>query len=435
MGWRFRKSIKLLPGVRVSVGKKSASIRFGGKYGGTGLSTTGRKTSRISIPGTGIGFVSTTGGSRQRVARNNSATEAPPDISADDACQPLRKRGGLGLLAAIALAIVWYNSSTHQPPGSPKPESSTEAVESDPAPTAAPQPSAVVKDTSNGATQDTLLLRTTAAVRLREGPSTDTRVLMAVGLGVPVQELGRSGEWRQVSVGTKTGWIRGDYLAEEGPTETATVPTPAREVLQGRASIVDGDTVEIAGQRVRFNGIDAPESEQQCEDAKHFRYSCGAKAAAALDEFLAASRPLRCEFVEWDRYSRYVGNCFRADGLSVAAWLVENGHALDWPKYSDGAYANQQAKAKASGRGMWVGLFLEPWAWRAEHANGARQTTNQPLGIIGSPTTALGSYSCQPRRTCSQIGSCEEANWYLSNRSWGGKLDRDSDGIACETLC
>jgi hypothetical protein len=51
----------------------------------------------------------------------------------------------------------------------------------------------------------------------------------------------------------------------------------------------------------------------------------------------------------------------------VAAWLVEKGHALDWPKYSGGAYASQQAKAKAAGRGMWVGLFLEPWAWRADH--------------------------------------------------------------------
>lgn len=42
---------------------------------------------------------------------------------------------------------------------------------------------------------------------------------------------------------------------------------------------------------------------------------------------------------------------------------------------------------------------------------------------------------CQPRLTCKQISSCEEAVWYLQNCSWGGRLDRDSDGIPCESLC
>ncbi|WP_366511251.1 excalibur calcium-binding domain-containing protein [Mesorhizobium sp.] len=52
-----------------------------------------------------------------------------------------------------------------------------------------------------------------------------------------------------------------------------------------------------------------------------------------------------------------------------------------------------------------------------------------------TPRALTQSWSCQPRRTCPQIGSCEEANWYLNNCSWGGKLDRDGDGIPCERLC
>lgn len=48
---------------------------------------------------------------------------------------------------------------------------------------------------------------------------------------------------------------------------------------------------------------------------------------------------------------------------------------------------------------------------------------------------ARGGYSCSPRRSCGQIGSCDEARWYLANCSWGGKLDRDSDGVPCETIC
>jgi hypothetical protein len=44
-------------------------------------------------------------------------------------------------------------------------------------------------------------------------------------------------------------------------------------------------------------------------------------------------------------------------------------------------------------------------------------------------------YAENPRRTCSQIGSCAEARWYLQNCPWGGRLDRDNDGIPCESIC
>ncbi|MET2832229.1 thermonuclease family protein [Mesorhizobium shangrilense] len=205
--------------------------------------------------------------------------------------------------------------------------------------------------------------------------------------------------------------------------------------IAGVASVIDGDTIEIHGQRIRFNGIDAPESAQQCDDAKGFRYQCGVKSAAALDTFLTLSRPTRCTFMSWDRYGRYVGDCYRADGKSVAGWLVENGLALDWPKYSHGAYAPQQAKAETAKVGMWVGNFQAPWDWRASHPDGAAPLS-QPLGIVSRKLVMQsGGYSCELRRTCSQVGSCDEAQWYLHNCSWGRKLDRDSDGVACETLC
>ncbi|QKC83463.1 thermonuclease family protein [Mesorhizobium sp. NZP2077] len=206
------------------------------------------------------------------------------------------------------------------------------------------------------------------------------------------------------------------------------------EPIAGVASIIDGDTIEIHGQRIRFNGIDAPESAQQCDDAKGFRYQCGAKAAAALDGFLAASRPVTCDFIDWDRYGRFVGDCRRADGASVAAWMVEQGQALDWPRYSHGAYAGQQAKAEAAKVGLWAGTFQVPWDWRAGHADGAA-TSSRPLGIVSRRLVAQSSYSCEPRRTCPQIGSCDEARWFLQNCPWGGKLDRDKDGIPCESLC
>ncbi|MEI8698136.1 thermonuclease family protein [Mesorhizobium sp. ISC15] len=163
--------------------------------------------------------------------------------------------------------------------------------------------------------------------------------------------------------------------------QNLTKPAPAP--ISGVASVIDGDTIEIHGQRIRFNGIDAPESQQYCNDAKGFEYPCGHLSAEALDGFLSASKPVQCTFVTWDSYDRYVGDCRRADGSSVAAWMVKHGQALDWPKYSKGAYAGQQAKAKASKAGLWVGTFQFPWDWRAQHSYDS-QATPAPLLATGN---------------------------------------------------
>ncbi len=59
--------------------------------------------------------------------------------------------------------------------------------------------------------------------------------------------------------------------------------TPALADVAGMASVIDGDTIEVHGQRIRFHGIDAPESRQLCRwDGK--AWQCGKDAANALAE-------------------------------------------------------------------------------------------------------------------------------------------------------
>ncbi|AWM24063.1 succinoglycan biosynthesis protein ExoI [Sinorhizobium fredii USDA 205] len=142
----------------------------------------------------------------------------------------------------------------------------------------------------------------------------------------------------------------------------------AAEAIVGRASVIDGDTIEIRGEHIRLHGVDAPESWQSCNDGDGVTYRCGKEAAMTLDQFLAVSRPTRCEFVERDRYGRFVGICFRADGREINRWLVESGNAVDWARYSDGRYAAVQATARSKGVGLWRGKFQLPCEARAEHA-------------------------------------------------------------------
>lgn len=138
-------------------------------------------------------------------------------------------------------------------------------------------------------------------------------------------------------------------------------PDPAPII--GRATIIDGDTLEIHGQRIRLWGIDAPESRQTCTRAGQ-TYRCGQEAANALSNWIGQRTVTCTPEGRPDRYRRIVARC-RVQGADVATYLVSRGHALDYPRYSGGAYAGAEAGAQRARRGVWAGEFQRPWEWRA----------------------------------------------------------------------
>lgn len=133
------------------------------------------------------------------------------------------------------------------------------------------------------------------------------------------------------------------------------------DTFAGRASVIDGDTIEIAGRRFRLHGIDAPESGQSCTGADGETYRCGQRAALALAEKIGNSI-VACKKREVDRYRRIVGVC-GTSGMDLNAWMVEQGHAVAYRRYSHD-YVAQEESAKRSKHGIWAGSFIPPEEWR-----------------------------------------------------------------------
>lgn len=69
MGWRYRKSIKIAPGIKLNFGKKSMGVSIGGKHGGVSINSRSGVTARTSIPGTGLSYTQKLGGKKKRSRR------------------------------------------------------------------------------------------------------------------------------------------------------------------------------------------------------------------------------------------------------------------------------------------------------------------------------------------------------------------------------
>jgi micrococcal nuclease len=213
-------------------------------------------------------------------------------------------------------------------------------------------------------------------------------------------------------------------------------PPPEPTELTGQVSrIVDGDTLWLKTAPdaepvvIRIEGIDAPES---CQAG-------GADATQALTK-LALNRNVTVRIVARDEHARVVGKVF--DGtVDVGDRMVRDGHA--WSarfKYDRGPYVAEERMALALKRG----LHAEPGAvmprdfrqrnGECAHPGGAPKKSGAALAAVvtAAATTSTSGRRCDGRRYCSQMGSCEEATWFLENCP-GTQMDGDNDGVPCET--
>jgi endonuclease YncB( thermonuclease family) len=192
------------------------------------------------------------------------------------------------------------------------------------------------------------------------------------------------------------------------------VAMPCGAQLSHAASVrvADGDTIELGGQRIRLQGIDAPELHQDCRDAAGRNWACGRRAQSELRK-LIGNDAVQCEQRTRDRFGRSVAVC-RAGGRDLGEAMVRAGFAFAYPDWAS-PYGRAETDARLRKAGLWAGSFQNPRAWRDEHPRDDRSPVGRHAGDI-IPRAAQDWL-----RERSQAARQSVAQWWRS--FWAGKAE------------
>ena len=124
--------------------------------------------------------------------------------------------------------------------------------------------------------------------------------------------------------------------------------------------VVDGDTIHLNGEKIRFTGIDTPELKQTCIN-QGIIDPCGVTAKEILIDKISDNE-VECVSEGKDQYKRTLAECF-VNNESLSSYLVRSGYAFAYRKYSK-KFILDEDYAKANKIGMWSMKFDYPWDYR-----------------------------------------------------------------------
>ncbi len=136
-----------------------------------------------------------------------------------------------------------------------------------------------------------------------------------------------------------------------------------KDVESIEVKIIDGDTIYLNGEKIRFTGIDTPELKQTCTKNNEVIY-CGIKARKLLVEKIGKNK-VQCVREGKDQYKRTLAECF-VNKVSLSSYLVRNGYAFAYRKYSK-KFISDEDFARTNNRGMWSMNFEYPWDYRKKN--------------------------------------------------------------------
>ena len=135
------------------------------------------------------------------------------------------------------------------------------------------------------------------------------------------------------------------------------------DVKSYEIKIIDGDTIHLNNEKIRFTGIDTPELKQTCNKNSEIIY-CGIKAKQLLIDKIGKNK-VNCVREGKDQYKRTLAECFVND-ISLSRFLVREGYAFAYRKYSK-KFIKDENFAKKNNKGMWSMKFDYPWDWRKKN--------------------------------------------------------------------
>lgn len=204
-----------------------------------------------------------------------------------------------------------------------------------------------------------------------------------------IQPMSESVAWKfarrpvALALAGVVGMVGLHHLLGAESLEAATVVAAMSGPIEGRATAVDGDTLDFAGRRVRLEGIDAPELGQSCQRRWLGSWDCGRAAQKALEK-LVDGRRVTCERKGQDKYGRDLGICF-VDGRDLNAEQVRLGLAWAFIKYSQ-AYVGAETEARKQLVGIWQGKSEPAWTYRASKWQTAEVQAPDGCAIKGNVT-------------------------------------------------
>ena len=132
------------------------------------------------------------------------------------------------------------------------------------------------------------------------------------------------------------------------------------QVSSQELRVVDGDTIHLNGEKIRFTGIDTPELKQTCIK-EGFIDQCGVTAKEILIVKIGDNK-VECISEGKDRYKRTLAECFVNDE-SLSSYLVRSGYAFAYRRYSK-KFVKDENYARINTIGMWSMEFDYPWDYR-----------------------------------------------------------------------
>lgn len=191
----------------------------------------------------------------------------------------------------------------------------------------------------------------------------------------------------------------------------ALLGTPVFAAPNGTVRVIDADTIDVGGTRVRLFGIDAPEMGQPCA-ADGRQWDCGAWTRDAVRNRYEGAFA-SCEARDTDRYGRIVAQC-RVDGEDMGQAIVYSGLAWAFRRYADTYDLDEKAAAIAE-RGLWAVDVQMPSEFRAAQVADT-SAPDQTCAIKGNISSGGRIYHVpgQDHYSRTRINPANGERWFCS---------------------